>query len=51
MIWGAWSSTVFWLLLGFALTAGLASIVLARLAVMRGKNDRVAMELLDDVGH
>ena len=50
-IWAAWSSTVFWLLLGFALTAGLASMALARLAVKRGKNDRVAEELLDDARH
>ena len=45
LIWVAWSATVFWLLLGFALLAGSASVVLARVAIRIGTPVATACDL------
>jgi fatty acid desaturase len=45
LLWAAWSVAVFWGVLGFALLAGLAAVLLARLAMVKGMRIETACDL------
>jgi len=44
-IWAAWSVASLWVLLGFALLAGVAAVLLARLAVAKARRIEAACDL------